>query len=235
MESAGFDTIPDETAEVQEEEYYNEDVGKLFDLWHNEKYAPELLPFNKEIVENISEVVEFVGDDLDEQRAEKKGCATNDLSHVIRSVDLERVRYVLRDYLRIRVWKISQWPQHYLERENIALLSDAENTFLQEFWQLKSGFLHHRLLGAMPASKQNLDDKIDLLDMVRRPVLDKHVYARIKGDLGKIELPPSVVEHSQGTQSSQLELHEGQTYLVRWCLVRKFLMNKDLEGKVQLV
>jgi hypothetical protein len=31
------------------------------------------------------------------------------------SQDLERTKYVLRDYLRIRLWKLTQWPQHYLE------------------------------------------------------------------------------------------------------------------------
>mmetsp|Transcript_78445 Transcript_78445/g.230020 ORF Transcript_78445/g.230020 Transcript_78445/m.230020 type:complete len:235 (+) Transcript_78445:49-753(+) len=234
MDSANDSSHVEETADGEEEAFLNKDVTKLFMRWQNEKYAPEVLPFDREVAENISEVVEFVGENLEEERGEGDGQDPNDTSFCLRCVDLERIKFLLRDYLRIRLWKVSQWPQHYLEPANIKLLSDAERQFLREFWGLKRGFFEHRLLGALPPAKQGLDDKMDLLDMVRRPTLDKHVYARLSENIGPIEVPPTCTQDT-ATTPEPLTLHAGNTYLLRWPIVRKFFMDAEHEGKVQLV
>lgn len=237
LDSTGPD---DEDADA----FVNPDITELHRMWRNEKYAPELLPFTSRVVENLSEVVEFVGEEIDEERADQDA-DPNDPSLVLRCADLERVRYVLRDYLRIRLWKLTQWPQHYLERENMGLLSDAERNFLREYWHSKKRFFENRLLGGLPPSKQSLDEKGDLMDMVRRPCLNKFVYARILADLGTVEVPPSATQDSastgtdgrSNTVSTNLgkEYPEGRTYLVRYAMVRKFLLEAEHAGKVELV
>jgi len=223
----------DETGDGEDEPFVNRDILRLFMRWQNEKYAPEVLPFDREVTENISEIMEFVGESLEEERAEGEILDPNDPDYCLRSLDLERTKYLLRDYLRIRLWKLSQWPQHYLEPANMHLLSDAERAYLREFWNMKHSFLEHRLLGALPPAKQGLDDKMDLLDMVRRPVLDKHVYVKLSENIGPLDVP------STGTQDASapepLTLYEGNTYLLRWPIVREFLMDSIHEGKVQLV
>lgn len=237
-----MDTTPDSgspnveaSAEGEEEaEFFNKDVAMLFLRWQNEKYAPEVLPFDHKVAENISEMVEYVGEGFEEERNEGDAQDPNDPDFVLRCVDLERIKYVLRDYLRIRLSKLSQWPQHYLEPANIQYLSDAERNFLREFWALKKNFLDHRLLGALPAAKQGLDDKMDLLDMVRRPVLDKHVYARLAESIGPIAVPATSTQDTAATPEP-LTLQAGNTYLLRWPIVRKFFMEAELEGKVKLV
>jgi hypothetical protein len=140
---------------------------------------------------------------------------------------------VLRDYLRIRLWKLTKWPQHYLEPGNLDVLSDAERVFLREFWEAKKGFLENRLLEALPPAKRLLDEKTDLLDMVRRPNLEKHVFARITGEIPK--LTPSASPSTQGSDAEPLELASGQTYLIRYAVIREFLIDSAHEGKVQLV
>lgn len=224
---------------VDDEEagWVNPEMLELHRMWRNEKYAPELLPFNATVVENLSEVIEFVGEDLDEERAAEEDADPNDPSLVLRSADLERVRYVVRDYLRIRLWKITQWPQHYMERDNINLLSDAERTFLREYWHHKKRFFEVRLLGALPPSKHALDEKVDLTDMVRRPSLNKFVYARVTGDLGPIEVPSSMTQDSstEGSRNAPAEYAQGRTYLIRYAMIRKFLLEAEHKGKIELV
>mmetsp|Transcript_60183 Transcript_60183/g.130518 ORF Transcript_60183/g.130518 Transcript_60183/m.130518 type:complete len:235 (+) Transcript_60183:58-762(+) len=234
MASLGDSTALDEAADAEDEPFLNRDVIKLLSRWRNEKYAPEVLPFDGEVVENLSEVVEFVSETLEDERAEEIQ-DPNDPDCSLRRMDLERVKYVLRDYLRIRLWKLSQWPQHYLEPNNLRFLSDAERLWLREFWDVKKEFLDHRLLKALPLPKQGLSDTIDLLDMVRRPALDKHVYARILGDVGPVEIPPSFTQDSSGSLPEPLNLIEGRTYLLRYSLVRKFLTDLERPDLVQLV
>lgn len=238
-----MDTVPEDSseprieasAEAEDEPFFNEDLDKLFTLWQNEKYAPEVLPFDNGVVENISEMMEYVGEGLEDEENKDP----NDPNYCLRCVDVERTKYLLRDYLRIRLWKLTQWPQHYLEPEHMRLLSDAERRFLREAWTLKKQFFEHRLLGALPAAKQGLDDKMDLLDMVRRPVLDKHVYARLAENIGPIEVPPTSTQDTADRSQEPLTLQAGNTYLLRWPIVRQFFfepfLDKETAGKVKLV
>ncbi|OLP90502.1 DNA replication complex GINS protein SLD5 [Symbiodinium microadriaticum] len=148
----------------------------------------------------------------------------------------ELIRYILRDYLRIRLRKLSQFPVYYLDKDNQALLSSAERIWLHEYWDNKSQLLQNRFLGALPGHLQSLtNDDNAPMDMVRRPSIQKHVYARICGDLG--QLTPSPTPGSVAPTSTQqpLELVEGETYLVQYSVLRKFLMEPDHDGKVELI
>jgi len=226
--SLGAEAGPDGADE--EDFQTNPDLPQLYRMWRNEKYAPELLPFNERVVCNISEVIEFVGEEIDQDRMEEDQ-DPNDPDIALRSKDLERVKYVLRDYLRIRLWKLAQWPQHYLERNNITLLSDAERTFLREHWHHKKMFFESRLLAALPPSKQSLDDKIDLLDMVRRPPVDKYIYARIMEEVGELDVPATTLTQ-QETQSSRREsVTKGHTYLLHYSVIRPFLIDPVHAGE----
>jgi len=223
----------DDSAGDLDTDILNQDVPTLFRRWRNEKYSPEILPFDAQVVDNMCEVTEFVAESLLEEMNDAKNSQPEDLDsglHVrLRRIDLDRSRYLLRDYLRLRLWKLTQYPQHYLEPAHMELLSDAERTFLRDFWDAKRGYLENRLLGGLPPQKQALTE-----EMVRRPVVDRHVYARFAGEVGAIEVPPSA---TQGTQSSPTSLSpkKGDTIIIRYSLVRKFLMDPQLDGSVELV
>merc|ERR1719277_2145665 len=148
---------------------------------------------------------------LDERCGDGQPPDPNDAHYALRCIDLERVKYVLRDYLRIRLWKLSQWPQHYLEPANHNLLSDAERVFLRETWELKAAFFEHRLLCALPEVKRHLDERMDLLDMVRRPDTERYVYARIVADVGEIEIPPTFSQDTASQSQAPFRAELGQT------------------------
>lgn len=212
------------------------DVKDLVTRWRNEKFAPELLRFATEAVEQLSEVVEYVAEGLEEERAngEAEPGGGDACLYLLRCTDMDRVKYLLRDYLRIRLWKIRRYPQHYLEPTSNELLSKAEREFLRNYWQLKSQYLDHKMLCALPEIKQKLDDQVDMLDMTRRPGLDKHVYVRIEGDVDPIDITPSAGQ-TPSSQRSSLSLNRGETYLLRYHQVRQYLMAPEHDGKVVLV
>lgn len=221
-------------------EWLNEDVQRLYRAWKNEKYAPEILPFVTGVIENVSELVEYVDNVLEEERADDEGNNEdqdpNDPESCLRCLDLERIRFLIRDYLRIRLWKLGQFPQHYLEPTNMVFLSDAERTYVKENWEAKRGFFDHRFLAALPQAKQSLDNEVDMLQMKRRPRLDKHVYARIIGDTGEIHVPAHSSQESGTSDSMEtFPLHEGQKYLLAYWQVRRFFIVPEELGKVELI
>ncbi|CAJ1372222.1 unnamed protein product, partial [Effrenium voratum] len=195
--------------EVDEEESFKEEVDRLIRRHRNEKYAPELLPYDKEMVHNISEVLHFVAEALEEYRS--NGQAKDLPHHYLRSTEAERLTYMLSDYLRLRLWKLSKYPLHYMDPQRQMMLSSAERIWLHEFWDNKRMHFQHRFLAALPEKKQALDEQVDdNLDMIRRPQMDTHIYARICGDVGTIS--PSLhaspgVSSTPGTKD--LRLFEG--------------------------
>lgn len=217
----------------ESEPWIHQGMEQLIRRWKNEKYCPEILPFDQENVTDLAEAIEYVNETLHDEKAEGAIQDLNDPDYALRCIDYERVKYVLRDYLRIRIWKLTKWPQHYLEEGNIEVLSTAERQFLRDFWDIKKAFCDNRLLSALPQTKQALDKKMDLLDMVRRPDLDKHVYARITGEIPRLTPTPS--PSTQGSDAEPLTLSNGQTYLIRYSVIREFLMDSANDGKVQLV
>lgn len=240
------DSLPEDTGGPVDGEPQNEGQPQFFPVltrrWRNEKYAPELLPCDKELIKDASELLEFVVEGLQEECVSGSAATPEETMDqadlAVREVDMQRMRYVLKDYLRLRLWKLCQWPQHYLETDNIDLLSDAERTFLRDFWLNKEKFFQDRLLQYFPAEHyRKLDSQLDMLSMIRRPEMEKHVYARIKQDIGAIDVPPtySQSETSSGEQVSSLTLNEGDTYLLQWALVRSFFFDPQLDGKVDLV
>mmetsp|Transcript_9033 Transcript_9033/g.16521 ORF Transcript_9033/g.16521 Transcript_9033/m.16521 type:complete len:236 (+) Transcript_9033:58-765(+) len=202
--------------------------------WRNEKYAPELLPFDETTVQFCAEIVTYVTEGLDEESV-AGGQDSGDPDFGLRTYELERIKYILRDYLRLRLKKLSQWPVHYMHAQNQHLLSSKERIWLHEFWDNKRKFLENRFLCALPETKRNLDSQVDdKLDMIRHPRLEKHIYARICGDLGK--LTPSLSSSPDGSGTQQpLELIEGNTYLVQYSVIRDFLIQAEHDGKVELI
>mmetsp|Transcript_78062 Transcript_78062/g.135376 ORF Transcript_78062/g.135376 Transcript_78062/m.135376 type:complete len:238 (-) Transcript_78062:70-783(-) len=232
---AGDSSSPriDDSGGFDDEPWVNEQVEQLFTRWKNEKYAPEILPFDSRLVEDMVEALEFVREQLEDEKAENE-IDPNDPDYCLREKEYERMKYIISDYLRIRLWKIQHWPQHYLEPQHNDFLSDAERTFLQEYWDSKKGFLDVRLLKGLPEAKRNLDDIVDgYLDMVRRPNLEKHIYVRITGDLPPLAVPAT--SSSQGSGPTTITFQNGNTYLVRYSVIREFLVGPEHDGKVQLV
>jgi hypothetical protein len=231
-----FGDTPSNIGSVDDAEKNEPWIHKGFETlmrrWRNETFAPEILPFDLQTIEDYTEATELVSEVLHEDRMEAESQDANDPDFNIRCMDHERVQYVMRDYLRQRLWKLQQWPQHYLEMDNIEVLSEAERVFLREIWDAKKVFLQTRLLDALPPAKQALDDNIDIVGMVRRPNLDAHVYARIKDDIPSIEVSPSL--STQGSEPPEpLRLVNGQTYLIRYSLIRNYMVDRELDGKIE--
>ena len=99
---------------------------KLQSLWAQEIRSPELLPFDKETIDEISQGIEEAEDRIDTLAAEgMTGNANMDsLFSSVLNVDLERVKYLFTDLLKLRLEKIEAHPLHM--RENLDRMSDRE-------------------------------------------------------------------------------------------------------------
>ena len=80
--------------------------------WLAESNAPILLPFKSNAVERFSNLIARRDEEIDriERAANDEGDGTEMLLATIGREELNRMKYVLRSYLRTRIEKIQRFP-----------------------------------------------------------------------------------------------------------------------------
>nr|KAJ3422983.1 GINS complex subunit [Polyrhizophydium stewartii] len=125
-------------------------------LWINERAAPELLPFQHNTVAALRDILEKQQDELDSREF-----STPDDAFIkyVSQLELERIRFVLRSYMRIRLRKIERFSQYLVtDPEQRFKLSDAELDFAEGFQHLVGTYHRQSFLDMLPADMQALDD-----------------------------------------------------------------------------
>ena len=123
----------------------NADYVTLKRAWMNEQRAPELLPYESEAVENILNSLRPQWTLISARQAQWTGRD----SHIrdLLTMEADRVGYILKSYLRVRLYKIQHYARHYLMTGQ-HLLSSAELSFAKNILSIseeafKTMFLRH--------------------------------------------------------------------------------------------
>ncbi|GAB7355406.1 hypothetical protein MBLNU459_g5924t2 [Dothideomycetes sp. NU459] len=219
------------------------DLQALTRAWVSERTAPELLPYPASLVERVMERLRMQGTS-EEETGEKeptnsKGIETvedmtgdmnpkSNFSLIVIQTELERFKFLLRSLLRSRIAKIDKFPQHYLARAQQQqsapepLLSQTELQYLSHHSALLSHHYSTSFLSSFPAALQRLDDTSGGISMVDRPDDDSAVFCRVLRDCGTLE-----VQSEQGV--SEVALHRGDVWVLRWGGVRDRVVRGDVE------
>lgn len=188
----------------------------------NEKFAPELLPAHEALVERIKQLTEEQGDfvaDLDEQAT---------LQRSLYEMELERLNFVLRQYLKARVEKIQRFALH-LEAQLAAaaqdddsmqgLLTEPEEKFLRGYLQLYQQ--HVDAVWAMDGESQQLPERIRSIQttqsLVLKPDLNANVFCRAERDCAPFSLPLS--------DEGDVELKQGDVVLLPYGPIRGLVLD----------
>ncbi|XP_008417288.1 DNA replication complex GINS protein SLD5 [Poecilia reticulata] len=197
-------------------------IAKLEQAWLNEKFSPELL-------ENRSEVVECVMEQLTHMEANLQRVKKGDAKAGFHRMEIDRIRYVLSSYLRSRLQKIEKHFPHVLEREKSlvegqpSLLSPEEFAFAKEYYTNTETYLKAVALKRMPPNLQ----AVDMLKAVPEPCLDSFVFLRVKKRQENILIEPETDEQ----RDFVVDLEEGSQHLMRYRIVAPLVSS----GAVQLI
>lgn len=94
--------------------------------------APEILPYQHALIETICKQINTKDREIN-IRANKKGTGNNSNDerfylNILR-MEMERVKYLLKSYLRSRIVKIEKHLLYIVEKDQAHLLSEAEINF----------------------------------------------------------------------------------------------------------
>ncbi len=210
-----FDYLTGETTRQQEGQM-NELYAKLHHFWHQEKYSPEILEYDVAMVEQIQAQIEERQEWIDQQMqdtATAVGLTAGDVSvqyllATMAQVDLDRVKYVLGNWMAQRLSKIEAHPLHI--RERIDHLSDAELEYLKEYGSLLEDHLRQTVLDQIPEAWQALDEP----HMIDQPDYQGYHFWLVNSPI----------------EVDEVEQDEGSCLVAKYSALRDFMK----EGKVEL-
>ncbi|GAQ85666.1 hypothetical protein KFL_002480040 [Klebsormidium nitens] len=192
--------------------------------WRDEKAAPEILPYQEELLERVKEQVEFQEELIQDSQSDPN------LETIVTlyKLDVDRIKFLMRSYLRTRLEKIEKHAIHIAGGDSVKRLSPKELNYLEKFCDMLDQYMDRAVLSELPATYNKLLHQYESEgkepDMVPRPDLDTFVFARAKEHLGLIEL-------DERGDENPVTITEGELFIIRYRLIRGFLEN----GQVELV
>ena len=124
-------------------------------LLHNEKMAPELLPFQFSLVETVLRMISEREAMIDQSRVDD---VDDRFTKNIYKMELERVKFVMKSYLRVRLAKIERHLVYIIEKDRSELLSEAEKLFAFNVLEARKAHFNQTFFEKVP-QELNLFEK----------------------------------------------------------------------------
>lgn len=128
------------------------DVELVKRAWRNEKAAPEILQFQASLVQRSREQIQLMEETV-EEFAES---GADPLTVSLYQMDLDRMQFLLRSYLRIRLQKIEKYIIHISKTELWDRLSDQEQKFAKRCTDDMEKHLNQSVLSRLPYGYQSI-------------------------------------------------------------------------------
>ncbi|EFX79780.1 hypothetical protein DAPPUDRAFT_304303 [Daphnia pulex] len=210
----------DTISETEDAEFLSasEAVKKLEESWLNEMLAPELLSPQTELVDCLLEQTKNMEENL-------MAISKSDFRFALHRMEVERIRYVVTSYLRIRLEKIEKFLGYLLNNENKrqrnepSLLTEDELKFAQELNSNTETHLKTLGLRHMPTNMREINTQ----KFITTPNRDSYVFVCVKDDA------PSVLV-SDGTSEGEIEVEllKNSQHLLPYRSISSLLQNNTV-------
>lgn len=197
----------------------------------NERMAPELLPYQRELLsetlEKITNQQQFLLDSHEYGDVNiDSGIITSDfkLQLMIVETDIERLSYLVRLYFRVRLSKIENFTIFYIrltssEGDNkTSLLSEDEQDYLYKYLNILQNLFNNSILKKVPKELSYLDDQTGDLSMVTSPDVDELVFVKVE----------TSKEITILFEDDEMVMTKDGIYVVKYSLISKYLEIGDV-------
>ncbi|KND94804.1 DNA replication complex GINS protein SLD5 [Tolypocladium ophioglossoides CBS 100239] len=197
------------------------DLQALTRRWVAERSAPELLDWPADgLFERVSDRVK--------RQIEKVEDMTGDMDPktnfalIVIQTELERYKFLVRSYLRVRIAKIDKHTLHYLSTQELRdRLSPMELAYATRHQALLHNHYLSSFLASFPPQLQNLNDTAGNVSMIDAPDLDAAVFVRMLRDRDV---------HGRGTDAdNSLPAENGDVLILRWSSAKAMVDDGDAE------
>ncbi|CAI5469497.1 unnamed protein product [Closterium sp. Yama58-4] len=210
--------------EMGEEDFLNSSIESdsvlLRRMWQNEKAAPDILPYETDLVERTKTRLE----ELEEVIDALKGDGRKAMERELHMMDVDRTKYLLRAYLRCRIQKIDRFFLHFAGEESYhSRLSEGEQRYCDRQVDLVQAHLDRTALTRLPRRYQSIlkqADSSETPDMIPTPDLDTFVFCVATRPLPSVQLDPEL--------DDVIGMAPGELHILRYRPIQTLVQSGDI-------
>ncbi|KAH8109078.1 GINS complex, Sld5 component [Phellopilus nigrolimitatus] len=191
------DRAADPLAAQAAREARESDVQRLLRAWQDERHAPDVLPARDALLGRVLDALRRQTDDVHKLRTAAAHLSEEDhYMTMLVQTEVERVKFVVRSYVRTRLFKIEQHAAHITSQPAVqARLTEAELRHAQRYAALVVAQFRRTVLDPLPATQQALDDEVPTMPrMSASPDRDRPVFFRAFADIERLALADGTTE-----------------------------------------
>ena len=139
----------------------NQKFMALQQLLHQEKSSPELLPYQHVLINNLTKQI-----NKQEELMQVQVRDTDDRFYYnIHKMELERIKYLVKSYLRTRLFKIEKFLFYIVEKDQAGLLSEGEMQYTWQLYESKKNHFNAVFFNKVPSrlntfEQEQLEDRL---------------------------------------------------------------------------
>ena len=209
---------------------YSEFMTSLVTIWRNEKLSQTLLPYEENIINEVVSLVEKKEEEIKNKKMDKN------IKYYI-EIDIQRIKFIIKDYLRIRLMKIEKYLFYLLKNNKINILSQNEIKFAAELMDVKAAYfvqglkkmnsLANNFYQFTDKNKTRVEKMQTISDaMITKPSEDEFVIVQ---NISNSTIDLNIKEISSEFQGDFLSIYSGEKCLVPFKLIEPYLQRKQVK------
>ncbi|KIJ19692.1 hypothetical protein PAXINDRAFT_127919, partial [Paxillus involutus ATCC 200175] len=118
--------MPDATPLFQEDEQETP-LQQLIRYWTNERHAPDILPTEEDLLSRLLDHIRSQSETVQLLRSDPSSSEEEHFRIMLAQTEVERVKFVVRSYLRTRLFKIEKFARYIMTKPEVQQrLSESE-------------------------------------------------------------------------------------------------------------
>ncbi|KAF9505965.1 hypothetical protein BS47DRAFT_1305914 [Hydnum rufescens UP504] len=196
-------------------------LDKLTRYWIDERNSPDILVWQGLVVEETLDKLQAQAEMVQKLQEDPRTSEEEHFRIVLIQTEAERVKFLVRSYLRTRLHKIEKYAAYIIQTPEMrGRLSVTELAHAQKYHALLTAHFHSSALSGLPESMRSLDDDEDESGRgtVTRPNKAQGLFIRARRRC-PVSLPNGGI----------LELEKGAIHLIPYEAIEALLRLGDVE------
>ncbi|KXN91306.1 DNA replication complex GINS protein sld5 [Leucoagaricus sp. SymC.cos] len=190
--------------------------------WINERHAPDILPAQEALLSSILDHLRRQSDAVQLLRGDPSIEDDEHLRITLVQLDIERVKFIVRSYVRTRLFKIEKYARYITSNADIQTrLTASERDHASRHADLNDRHFNFSVLQSLPEPQRHLDDETPyyMPPMMTTPDLTKPVFVHALKDC-----PPVVL-----LDGARHEMLKGHISLTHFSVVQHLIARGEAE------
>jgi len=209
---------------------YSSFMTTLITIWRNEKLSQTLLPYEENIINEVISQIEKKEEEIKDKKMDKN------MKYYI-EIDIQHIKYIIKDYFRIRLMKIEKYLFFLLKNNKIDILSQNEIKFAAELMDIKAAYfiqglkkmnsLANNFFQFTDKTKTRVEKMQTINDaMITKP--DENDYVVVQ-NVSNNTLNINIKDIYGDYQGDFLSIYSGEKCFVPFKLVENYLKHKQVK------